>query len=85
MNATSEVVLRCEVKTDEDEQENLKVVWQKDGRPLDVDAGNYRFDLSDNSLTIKSSKVSDSGKYECTADNGVDSDESTAEIIVKGE
>ena len=85
MNATTDVVFECDATTDPLEFARLKIQWYRDGRPIDFNKERrLRLNVNDNSLTIVESRVDDSGEYTCRADNGLDADEVTAQLTVKG-
>lgn len=73
VNATDEIRLPCDVTTDPMERSNLHVEWHKDGvrvDPTNDDA--VSLDPTDFSLIVHSSRVVDTGRYNCIANNGLD-------------
>ncbi len=64
---------------------NLEITWLKDGVEIDlVREGRYDMDVVTKSLTIRGARVDDSSTYTCLADNGIDTDEVTASLVVRG-
>ena len=86
VNATADVVFHCEAVTDPAEDSKLRIEWRRNGETIDYEReGRISKNMADNSLTIGSVAVGDSGEYTCIASNGLDSDEVTAQLVVKGE
>ena len=85
VNATADVVFHCEAVTDPAEDSKLRIEWRRNGETIDYEReGRISKNMADNSLTIGSVAVGDSGEYTCIASNGLDSDEVTAQLVVKG-
>ena len=86
VNATVNVVFNCQASTDPAEESKLRIEWKRNGEPIDYEQeGRISKNMADNSLTISQVVVDDSGEYTCVASNGLDSDEVTAQLTVKGE
>ena len=57
----------------------------RDGKPIDYEReGRISKNTETNALHIKKATVDDSNRYTCVAENGLDSDEATASLTVKG-
>ena len=85
VNATMDVVFECGATTDPLEAARLEIKWKRDGDEIDFKVQKrLRYNVNDHTLTIIGSEVTDSGEYTCVADNGLDSDEVTAQLTVKG-
>ena len=75
----------CTASTDPEEVAHLTIDWKKDGRFIDFELAQRIWKNNfDNSLTIFSTIPLDTGEYTCVARNGVDQDESSAQLIVQG-
>lgn len=86
VNRSSHVKFVCKATTDRHEMSGLTITWYKDGQLLDLSRHtNISFILINDSLIIDNVQVSDSGEYKCRADNKVDSDEVSAQLIVRGQ
>lgn len=87
VNLSSRVRFVCKATTDQHEMSGLTITWYKDGQLLDRSSShtNASFIFINDSLIIGMAQVSDTGKYTCRADNKVDSDEVTVELIVRGQ
>ena len=86
VNASENVVFRCEAITDPAENSKLRIEWKRNGETIDYEREKrVSKNMADNSLTIGTVAVGDSGEYTCVASNGLDTDEVTAQLIVKGE
>jgi len=84
--AGDRVTFLCHVTADSYDVDSYDVYWLKDGQPIDLLANKnvYRKDEEENSLTVLSSKVMDSGLYSCAARTGLDEAESgTTHLLVK--
>ena len=83
VDASTDVVFKCNATTDPREAVHLAITWKRDGDGIDF-ANEPRFlhNATDNTLMIIASEVGDSGNYACVADNGVDFDEVTATLTV---
>lgn len=81
----TEAKFTCTATTDPEEVSNLSIEWKKDGQLIDYALAQrvFRNDM-DNSLTISGTISLDTGKYTCMATNGLDSDESSAQLVVQG-
>lgn len=85
VNLSSRVRFVCKATTDQNEMSGLTITWYKDGQLLDRSSSHTiaSFIFINDSLIIGMAQVSDTGKYTCRADNKVDSDEVTVELIVR--
>uniref|UniRef100_A0A2C9KWE9 Neuroglian n=1 Tax=Biomphalaria glabrata TaxID=6526 RepID=A0A2C9KWE9_BIOGL len=81
--AQSEAKFTCSGTTDPEEVENLKILWQKDGKPITAYDQRMTMNRQDNSLTITGTIVRDSGTYTCIATNGLDNHTASATLLVK--
>lgn len=85
VNASQNAEFPCEAVTDEQEKHNLKYTWRKDGRIIDFQReGRLSMNVITHALIITGAQVEDSAEYTCTADNGLDSAEVKATLVVKG-
>ena len=81
----TEAKFTCTATTDPEEVDNLRIIWKKDDEEIDYRlAGRVSQIIMDNSLTISGAIYLDTGKYTCTATNGIDTDERSANLIVQG-
>ena len=86
VNATAKVEFSCQATTDPAEQSKLRIEWKRNGQTIDYEQeGRISKNMADNSLTISQAMVSDTAAYTCVASNGLDSDEFTVQLTVKGE
>jgi len=86
VNATAKVEFNCQATTDRAEQSKLRIEWKRNSQVIDYEQeGRISKNMADNSLTISQATVSDTGAYTCVASNGLDSDEFTVQLTVKGE
>ena len=74
----------CSGSTDFDETRNMKVTWEKDGKPVSTNEQRMSQNFYDNSLTISGTIVRDSGVYTCVISNQLDEDRAYAILTVKG-
>jgi len=81
----TEAKFTCTASTDPEEVKNLVIDWKKDGQLIDYQLAQriFKNDM-DNSLTISGTISLDTGKYTCVARNGLDEDESSAQLVVQG-
>ena len=85
VNASADVIFRCNATTDPEERSKLRINWLKNGERIDFEReGSISKNILDNSLRITQAQVSDSGNYTCSASNELDSDSVTVLFIVKG-
>ena len=85
MDARTDVVFKCNATTDYLEKDYLKYQWQKNGKVIDFEReGRLSMNVNEHTLIISQAQVSDSARYTCVADNGLDSDSITAELKVRG-
>lgn len=82
VNASTDVVFYCNATTDPAERSKLKIEWRKND--AEIEMGSISTNKIDNSLRITQAQVSHSGRYTCTATNGLDSDSVTVTLTVKG-
>ena len=76
VNASSDVTFHCRAATDPAEVENLRVDWLRGGEVVQQSSA---------SLTLSNVQLQrDSGNYTCLASNGLDSDQHTAQLTIKG-
>ena len=81
----TEAKFTCTATTDPEEIQNLEILWKKDGEFIDYELAQRIFrNNMDNSLTISGTISLDTGKYTCVAQNGLDSDEKSAQLVVQG-
>ena len=81
----TEAKFTCTATTAPEEVANLRIEWKKDGQIIDYNLAQRVFKNNmDNSLTISGTINLDTAKYSCMATNGLDSDESSAQLIVQG-
>ncbi len=81
----TEAKFTCTATTDPEEVNNLRIEWNKDGERIDYNVAQRMFkNEMDNSLTISGTISLDTGKYTCVATNGLDEDESSAQLVVQG-
>jgi hypothetical protein len=84
VNASTDVVFRCNATTDSQEEHNLKYEWRKDGKLINFqNEGRLSTNMYDHSLIITGAQVEDSAEYACVASNGIDSDQMSANLKVK--
>lgn len=80
----TEAKFTCTATTDPEEVDNLRIIWKKDDEEINYRlAGRVSQIIMDNSLTISGAIYLDTGKYTCTATNGIDMDEKSANLIVQ--
>ena len=85
MRAGTAVSFECEATTDPSELSKLTIEWLHNGDEIDYMRENHLHkNLEDNSLQIVATKVSDTGRYTCVANNSLDFAETNAELIVQG-
>ena len=84
----------CKIKTHPLDEKRLKVQWKHNGEFLDLDLTRsesasgrhvYKAERNRHALIIKNTRLKDSGVYTCMASVGLDTDMSTAHLLVKGE
>ncbi|CAD5115432.1 DgyrCDS4407 [Dimorphilus gyrociliatus] len=81
----TEAKFTCSANTDSEEVKNLRIRWKKDNAFIDFEEAQRLFqNTMDNSLTISGTISLDTSKYTCVADNGLDSDEKSAQLVVQG-
>lgn len=86
VNVSSRVKFVCKATTDRHEMSGLTIKWYKGDQLLDLSSHtNTSFILINDSLIIDMVQVSDSGEYRCRADNKVDADEVSVQLIVRGQ
>lgn len=78
------VQFRCSAITDPDERVNLFTTWLKDGQKIDLSDPNIE-QRPEGTLIIKKASSKDTANYTCVVSNGLDSDNSTASLVVKGQ
>ncbi|ELT99433.1 hypothetical protein CAPTEDRAFT_120325, partial [Capitella teleta] len=84
VNASTDVIFKCNATTDELEDHNLKYEWRKNGRLIDFQReGRLSMNMNDHSLIITGAQVEDSAEYTCVAGNGLDNDSISATLKVK--
>lgn len=77
VNASSDVTFSCQAVTDLSELTSLKVIWRKEGVSQIIS--------NDNRLRLHNVRLNqDDGNYTCTATNGLDSDQRSVQLIIKG-
>lgn len=83
--AGKEVSFWCNATTDPAELTHLKIEWMKNDELLTTAESN-QWSILDGGrrLNIKHIAVEDSGRYTCTASNGLDSDSVSVALTVKG-
>ena len=65
----------------------LKMAWQKNGQPLDIEKGSVwisQIDTLSSILVIERAEAKHSGNYSCLATNAAKTSSTTAELIVSG-
>ena len=81
----TEAKFTCTATTDPEEATNLGINWMKDGQMIDYAlAPRVYQNLIDNSLTISGTIYLDTGVYTCVGDNGLDTSNASAQLIVQG-
>ena len=81
----TEAKFTCTATTDPEEILNMQIDWKKDGQLINYNLAQRVFQNDmDNSLTISGTISLDTGKYTCVASNGLDEDESGAQLMVQG-
>jgi receptor-type tyrosine-protein phosphatase zeta len=84
VNASEDIILRCDAETDPAEKSKLKIEWHRNGFPIDfTNEGRVSMNMMDNSLKITGCQVRDTAEYTCIASNGLDSTEVTAKLTVR--
>jgi len=83
VRAGERVTFRCDVTADR--YDVIDVDWLRNNQPVDYEhSGNqYRKNPQDNSLTVLSSRVADTGRYTCKARTDLDEAEYTGQLVVK--
>ena len=83
--AGSDIILKCNATTDKSEKDKLQIRWLRDGENLTSDTDDrIKISKGGQQLIMSGSRVSDTGRYTCTADNGIDSDTVTVTVTIKG-
>lgn len=83
--AGTEISFFCNATTDVSEVSRLKIRWLKNGHEINYfKEGRISKDMRDSSLHITMATPEDSGSYTCVASNGIDEDQSTAQLTVRG-
>lgn len=63
----------------------MQIKWLKDNKEISAVVQRMTTNKQDNSLTISGTIVRDSGSYTCVATNGLDQEEASAMLTVRGE
>ena len=80
-----DVVLECRASTDMREATHLTYQWTFFREEIDFENElRFFFNATDHSLTIVGIEELDLGVYECTVDNGIDSDDVFARLRMAG-
>ncbi|KAK6994218.1 neuroglian, partial [Biomphalaria glabrata] len=79
--ALTEAQFTCSGSTDPEKISNLKIFWQKDGRPITF--YDQRMTTYAGSLVIWEPIVRDSGTYTCIVTNGLENQTASASLLVQ--
>lgn len=83
----------CKIKTHPLDENRLRVQWKHNGEFLDVGQAGvetssnqyiYKAERNRHALIVKSARLKDTGVYTCIASVGLDTDMSSAHLLVKG-
>ena len=80
-----DVKLTCAAKTDILEQQHLSITWKKDWVPIDYELlQRFYHNQLDNTLVISGAIPQDTGTYTCSACNGLDCADASAQLLIRG-
>lgn len=85
VNASQDVIIHCDAVTDNAEKSRLKIEWKRNNSLINFQMeGRVSMNNVEKSLKITGAQVNDTSEYTCIASNGLDQDEQTGKLTVKG-